>query len=51
LHPYSEEQPQLSLKYLTANQDHWKATTPAGKFERGLLLIAVNVQPNETSGC
>ena len=31
LHPYSEEQPFLALKYLTANQAHWKAKTPVGK--------------------
>lgn len=43
VHLYNEERPHLSLHYLTPNQVHQQAKTPAGKSEQGPCLIAVNV--------
>lgn len=40
---YNEERPHLSLSYLTPNQVHQQAKSPAGKSERGPCLIPVNV--------
>ena len=39
---YNEERPHLSLNYLTPNQVHQQAKSPAGKSERGPCLISVN---------
>ena len=43
VHLYNEERPHLSLNYLTPNQVHQQAKSPAGKSERGPCLITVNV--------
>ena len=43
VHLYNEERPHLSLSYLTPNQVHQQAKSPAGKSERGPCLIAVNI--------
>ena len=40
---YNEERPHLALNYLTPNQVHQQAKTPAGKSEREPCLISVNV--------
>lgn len=42
VHLYNEEHPPLALNYLTPNQVHQQAKTPAGKSEWGPCLIAVN---------
>ncbi|MGI4862844.1 MAG: hypothetical protein ACRYFZ_02905 [Janthinobacterium lividum] len=42
VHLYNEEQPHLALSYLTPNQVHKPAKSPAGKSERGPCLIPVN---------
>ena len=39
---YNEERPHLSLNYLSPNQVHQQAKSPAGKSERGPCLISVN---------
>lgn len=39
---YNEERPHLSLSYLTPNQVHQQAKSPAGKSERGPCFISVN---------
>lgn len=43
VHLYNEERPHLALNYLTPNQVHQQAKSPAGKSERGPCLIAVNI--------
>ncbi len=43
VHLYNEERPHLALNYLTPNQVHRHAKTPAGKSERGPCLIPVNI--------
>lgn len=43
VHLYNEERPHLALNYLTPNQVHLQAKSPAGKSERGPCLISVNV--------
>ena len=43
VHLYNEERPHLALNYLTPNQVHQQAKSPAGKSERGPCSIAVNV--------
>lgn len=42
VHLYNEERPHLALNYLTPNQVHQPAKSPAGKSERGPCLIPVN---------
>ena len=42
VHLYNEERPHLALNYLTPNQVHQQAKSPAGKSERGPCLIPVN---------
>ena len=42
VHRYNEEQPHLTLNYLTPNQVHQQGKSPAGKSERGPCLIPVN---------
>ena len=42
VHLYNEERPHLALNYLTPNQVHLQAKSPAGKSERGPCLIPVN---------
>lgn len=43
VHLYNEERPHLSLNYLTPNQVHQQAKSPAGKSERGPCFIPVNI--------
>ncbi len=42
-HLYNEECPHLALNYLTPNQVHSQAKSPAGKSERGPCLIPVDI--------
>ena len=42
VHLYNQERPHLALNYLTPNQVHQQAKSPAGKSERGPCLIPVN---------
>jgi len=42
VHLYNEERPHLALNYLSPNQVHQPAKSPAGKSERGPCLISVN---------
>ena len=39
VHLYNEERPHLALNYLTPNQVHQQAKSPAGKSERGPALF------------
>jgi len=43
VHLYNEERPHLALNYLSPNQVHQPAKSPAGKSERGPCLISVNI--------
>ena len=43
VHLYNEERPHLALNYLTPNQIHQPAKSPAGKSERGPCRIPVNI--------